>query len=442
MNSHVWKAAVMVAMATAAGGGLVSISDAGVAAADGAPAAKGDWPQWRGPNRDGKSADTGLLRSWEQAPPKLVWKATGIGAGFSTVSVAGERIFTMGDLGEEQFVFALSRADGKILWRAKIGPAHQDERGGPRATPTVDGDRVYALGSESDLVCLDAATGNVRWRKNLERDYGGRVMTVWKWAESPLVDGEKLVFTPGGPWATMVAVDKMTGKEMWVTEELPHLGPKGLDGAGYSSVVISNGGGVKQYVQLMGRGLVGIRASDGKFLWGYNPIANRVANIPTAIVSGDYIFAATGYNTGAVLLKLEKSGTGVRANEVYFLESKTLQNHHGGMVLVDGYVYAGHGHNRGFPICVELATGKVAWGGDIRNAGSGSAAVVYADGNLIYRYQNGVVVLIEATPSGYKEKGSFSIPGVEKPSWPHPVVVGGKLYLREQDTLYVYDLRG
>lgn len=415
-----------------------------VNAGSGAPAAGSDWPQWRGPNRDAKAAATGLKDSWEAAPPKLLWQASGIGLGFSSMSIVGDRIYTMGDIGPDQFVFALDRANGKILWKTRVGMQWDDEYPGPRGTPAVDGDRVYALGSESDLVCLDAASGAVRWKKNLEKDYSGRVMTVWKWAESPLVDGDRVVFTPGGPWAAMVAVDKMTGKNIWAAEQMPHLGAKGRDGAGYSSIVISNGGGVKQYVQLMGRGLASFRASDGKFLWGYNRVANDVANIPTPIASGDFIFASTGYRTGAVLLGLSKEGDGVKANELYFLDAPTFQNHHGGMVLVDGYIYAGHGHNNGFPICVEMATGKVAWGGDIRGAGTGSAAALYADGDIYLRYQNGVMALIAATPSGYKLKGSFQIPQPERryPSWSHPVILDGKMYVREQDILYVYDVKG
>jgi outer membrane protein assembly factor BamB len=254
------------------------------------------------------------------------------------------------------------------------------------------------------------------------------------------VDGDRVIVTPGAKGAALVALDKNTGKEVWRTA-VPDLGAKGKDGAGYSSVVISNAAGVKQYVQLLGRGLVGVRASDGKFLWSYNRVANDVANISTPVIKGDYVFASTGYQTGAVLLKLEAAAGGVAAKEVYFLEPKTFQNHHGGFVLVGDYIYGGHGHNKGFPICIELATGKVVWGGDTRNEGTGSAAVVYADGNLYFRYQNGLMVLIEATPTAYTEKGSFSIPDVKNPSWPHPVVVGGRLYLREQDTLYVYDVK-
>jgi outer membrane protein assembly factor BamB len=300
---------------------------------------------------------------------------------------------------------------------------------------------VYAVGTEGDLVSVDAATGKERWRRNLEKDFGGQVMSIWKFSESPLVDGDRVIVTPGGKKALMVALDKRTGKEIWHTYPEQDLGAKGKDGAGYSSVVISNAAGVKQYVQLTGRGLVGVRASDGRLLWNYNRVANDVANISTPVIKGDYVFASTGYQTGAVLLKLEAAGGGVDAKEVYFLESKTFQNHHGGFVLVGDHIYGGHGHNKGFPICIEMATGKVVWGGETRNAGTGSAAVVYADGNLYFRYQNGIVVLIEATPAGYSEKGSFTIPDVKGPSWPHPVVVGGRLYLREQDNLYVYDVK-
>jgi outer membrane protein assembly factor BamB len=399
-----------------------------------------DWPQWRGQGRDAVSHETGLLQEWAASGPPLAWKAGGLGEGLSSVAIANGRIFTMGDRDGAQYVMALSEKDGKALWSAKLGAAWADEYGGPRGTPSVDGELLYAVGTEADLVCLETATGKERWRRNLVRDFGGFMMSQWKFSESPLVDGERLIVTPGAPGAGLVALDKRTGRDVW-RAKLPDLGPKGKDGAAYAGVVISNGGGVKQYVQLLGRGLVGIRAQDGAFLWGYNRIANDVANIPTPIVKGDFVFASTGYQTGAALLKLTKTAQGVAAQEVYFLEPKTLQNHHGGLVLVGEHLYGGHGHNKGFPICLELASGRVAWGGEQRNAGTGSAAVAYADGRLYFRYQNGVVMLIEATPEGYREKGTFTIPGVNKPSWPHPVISGGRLYLREQDTLYVYDVR-
>jgi outer membrane protein assembly factor BamB len=423
-----------VARAVLLGGALALSTHAGVRAA------VAEWPGWRGPNRDAVSTETGLLGEWKAPGPPLAWKATGLGGGFSSVAIAGGRIFTMGDREGKQHVFALSQADGKALWSANVGPPHDETYGGPRGTPTVDGELVYALGTDGDLVCLEAASGKERWRKSLVRDFGGRVMSGWKFSESPLVDGDRLVVTPGAKDGALVALDKKTGRELWRTA-IPDLGPQGKDGAAYSSVVVSNAAGVRQYVQLLGRGLVGVRASDGAFLWGYNRIANNVANISTPIVRANWVFASTGYQTGSVLLELHKTAEGgVAARELYFLDGKTLQSHHGGLVLVGNHVYGGHGQKAGFPICVEFTTGKVVWGGNIRNAGSGSAAVLYADGNLYFRYENGTMLLVQATPEGYHERGSFTIPDVGL-SWSHPVIVDGRLYLREQDRLYCYDVR-
>jgi hypothetical protein len=246
--------------------------------------------------------------------------------------------------------------------------------------------------------------------------------------------------TPGAREAALVALGKKTGGLVWKAA-VPELGPKGRDGAGYSSAVVSSGAGVRQYVQLLGRGVVGVRASDGKFLWGYNKVANNVANISTPVVRAGFVFASTGYQTGSALLELQRDGEGVAAREVYFLEPTTFQNHHGGFVLVGNHLYGGHGHKLGFPICLDFVTGRVAWGGNIRNAGGGSAAVLYADGRLYFRYENGVVMLIDASPEGYKERGSFTIPEVRNPSWAHLSVAGGRLYVREQDAIYCYDLR-
>jgi len=400
-----------------------------------------DWPQWRGPARDGVAPETGLLSSWPEGGPALLWQADGLGGGLSSLAVAGDRIYTLGDRDGSQYVIGLSRSDGSEEWRTRLGAPHEDGRGrgGPRGTPTVDGDRVYAIGTDGDLVCIDAESGSEVWRRSLPDDFGGVMMSRWKFSESPLVDGDRVVVTPGATDALMVALDKTDGREIWRTR-VPDLGPNGKDGAGYSSIVISDAGGIRQYVQLAGRGLVGVRASDGEYLWSYNKVANDVANATTPIVRGDLVFGSSGYQTGSALVKLVPRDGGIEAREVYFLDSRTLQNHHGGLILVGDHVYGGHGHNNGFPICVELATGKVAWGGQIRNAGTGSAAVTYADGHLYFRYENGVMILIEATPDGYREKGSFEIPEVGGPSWSHPVVADGKLYLREQDRLYCYDV--
>ena len=400
-----------------------------------------DWPQWRGPNRDAVSAETGLLTSWPKGGPPLTWTSSGLGAGFSSVAVVGGRIYTMGDRGGRQLVLALNEADGKPVWDAQVGSANEDQPLGSRATPTVDGNLLFTLGSDGDVVCFETATGKERWRRHLERDFGGRMMSSWRYSESPLVDGDRVVVTPGSQRAGLVALDKATGKEIWRASLPSGFGRQGSDGAAYSSIVVSNGGGVKQYVQLLGRGLVGVRASDGRVLWHYNRVANSVANIPTPVVKGDFVFGTTSYQTGSALLQLSKSGDGVQAKEVYFLEPQSLQNHHGGVVLVGDYLYGGHGHRLGFPFCLNFATGKFMWGPNIRNAGQGSAAVAYADGRLYYRYENGKMMLIEATPEAYREHGSFDIPKVREPSWSHPVISGGYLYLREQDNLYRYDVK-
>lgn len=420
---------------------LLALALLGLAARGGDTGA--DWPQWRGPQRDGRSNETGLLDEWPDGGPPMAWRHDGLGSGFSSVSVAEGRIFTMGDAGGSQWVIALSEEDGRELWRTELGPPWIDGYGGPRGTPTVDADRVYVLGTDADLVCLDAASGEVRWRRNLDEDFGG-VMAAgqgvhWRRAESPLVDGDRLVVTPGARDAMVVALDKLTGEEVW-RASVPRLGERGADGAAYSSVVVSEAAGVRQYVQLNGRGAFGVEAATGRYLWGYNRIANDVANIPTPLVDGDRVVVSTGYGTGTAMLRIVPDGSGgVTAEEVWFLSGNELQNHHGGLVLVDGVLYTGTGHNRGHPIAVRAADGEVLWG-PVRNDGEGSAAISYADGSLYLRYQSGVMLLADASPEGYRQRGVFPIPDPGSYSWSHPVIANGRLYLREQDHLMAYDI--
>ncbi len=402
------------------------------------------WPQWRGPARDGRSAETGLLETWPEGGPPLAWQASGLGVGFSSIAVADGRIYSLGDFEDKQYALALSATDGAELWRAPVGPAWDDGMGGPRSTPTVDGDRLYIMNTEGDVVSLEAATGKEIWRRSLTADFGSHMMqamgtTDWKYSESPLVDGDRVIVSPGVTDAAMVALDKTTGETIWQAG-IGRLGSAGAYGAAYSSVVISHGGGIKHYVQFIGRGVIGIEAETGEFLWGYNPVANDIANITTPLVWDDYVFASSGYGTGAALIHLKPGEEGgLEAEEVYFLEADTFQNHHGGLILHDGHIYTGTGHNKGFPLAIQASDGAVLWGPE-RNDGTGSAAITYADGRIYFRYQNGVMVLVEATPEGYREHGSFEIPDVEAPSWSHPVISGGKLYLREQDHLYCYDV--
>jgi outer membrane protein assembly factor BamB len=369
----------------------------------------------------------------------MLWKLDGLGRGFSSVTVVDGRLFTMGDLknGEKtsQHVIALDLQSRERLWATEIGPKHDD---GSRCTPTYDGEYIYAIGTAGDLVCLKTKTGELVWRKNFEKDFGGKMMSGWRYSESPLVDGDKLIVTPGGKQATMVALNKRTGELIWQCD-IPSIGDRGADGAGYASVVISEACGVRQYVQILGRGAVGVRASDGKFLWGYNRIANKVANIPSAIVRGDYVFVTTSYKTGSALLKLVRDGENIRAEEVYFLTPKEFENHHGGVVLVGDFIYGGDGQNSGAPVCLEFLTGKIAW--KEKAPAGGSAATLYADGNIIFRYDGGRVVLVEATPKAFQIKGSFEPPPGDGPAWAHPVIYDHKLYLRRHDQLLCYDLR-
>ena len=393
-----------------------------------------DWPQWRGPDRTGLSTEKGIIKDWDKSPPKLLWNVEGSGKGFSSVSVADGVIYTSGNFEGGQGVSAFSAKDGKLLWQTPITD-HVPEHGygGARSVPSVDGDHLYVTTSNGVIACLNTK-GKVIWSKDFKEEWNGKMMSGWGFSESPLVDGDRVICTPGGNDAFMVSLDKKTGATKWKTK-IGELGNKGKDGAGYGSIVISNGGGVKQYVQMTGRGVIGVNAKDGTFMWNYNDVANSTANIPTPVVDGDFVFCSTGYGTGSALLKLD----GKSAEEVYFLKPKTLQNHHGGMVLVNGHIYCAHKHNGGDPICVEMKTGDVKWGPE-KGVGHGSAGVTYADGHLIYRYQSGHVALVKATPEGYQLKGSFMPAHQEAESWAHPVVADGKLYLREQNRLMCYEL--
>ncbi len=408
------------------------------AAASAAISAPADIQQWRGPNRDGIFPATGLLKQWPQEGPALAWKATGLGRGMASVSVAGGKIYTMGGRKGGQFIVALDAATQKEVWAAKLC----DKGGEPRCTPTVDGALVYALSSEGDLVCVSATDGSEVWRKSFTADFGNAPKPTWQFSESPFVDGDKLIVVPGSAEAVVAALNKKTGEILWKTAAT--LEGKGHNGAGYTGVVVSNAAGIRQYVTLVGKGAIGVDAQSGKLLWQYNRVANGTAVIPTPLVWEDYVFVSSGYGTGSALLKIAKGagtdGSPVTAEEQYFLNASTFQNHHGGMVRIGDHIYAGKGHNNGFPICLEWKTGKVVWQQE-RGPGKESAAVIAADGNLYFRYQDGIMALIEASPAGYSEKGTFKLATVNGPSWPHPAIHDGKLYVRDQDVLLCYSLR-
>jgi outer membrane protein assembly factor BamB len=394
------------------------------------------WYQWRGPNRDGVSPETGLLKEWPTDGPKQLWQVKGVGSGMGSVSIGGGKIFVLGKRKEGVCITALDAATQKEAWFALVSA-----KGDANGAPTFDGERVYAVSKDGQMLCCDAATGKELWHKDYATDFGGKMMSGWGYSESPLVDGDAVIVVPGANDAMMVALNKKTGDVLWKSALPADVGTRGKDGAGYTGAIISNGGGVKQYLTLAGRGLISVRASDGKTLWTYNAVANGTANIPTPLAWDDYVFTSSGYGTGAALLELKKDGDGVKADEKYFLKATEFQNHHGGMVRLGDYIYAGKGHNNGFPTCVEWKTGKIVWEQSER-PGKESAAVIAADGELYFRWQDGIMGLIDATPAGYRLKGSFKLPVIQGQSWPHPAIHDKKLYVRVQDTLLCFDVAG
>ncbi len=388
-------------------------------------ATQADWPQWRGPERNGLSADTGLIGEYPSGGPKLLWRADGLGEGYGTVAISGDRIYVQGTKARDSVVFALNRADGKQIWSVPLGRRLDQDRGpGPRGTPTVDGDVMYALSENGDLRCLHLSNGSAVWRKQILEDFHGDNPN-WLISESPLVDENKLVFTPGGRGAGIVAVDKSNGRDIWIAKEFS-------DPAGYASLIAVNVGGVRAYTTLTARSAAGVRASDGKLLWRYERVANRTANCTTPVFADGKVYYSSAYGTGCALLDLKASNGELRADEAYF--NRDMMNHHGGVVLVNGYVY---GFSNAILTCMEFATGKVMW----RNRSVGKGSITYADGKLFLLGESNVAGLAKATPEDYRELGRFSIPDTGLPSWAHPVVCAGRLYIRNQSMLMCYDVR-
>jgi outer membrane protein assembly factor BamB len=396
-----------------------------------AAAASGDWPQWRGPNRDDISSETGLLTEWPAEGPKLVWKGTGIGSSFSSVSVTGGRIYTCGDKEGSSFVLALNEADGKVVWSAKLGKAGSVGWGGfegPRNTPTVDGDLVFAASQWGELACFDSREGKDKWRKDYSRDFGS-TRPEWGFAESPLVDGDMLVVTPGGPDGAVVALEKKTGKVIWRSKEF-------TDAAHYASLIKVEIGGIPQYIQLTASSVAGIAAKDGKLLWRVDR-KGSTAVIPTPIYSDGFVYVTSGYGIGCNLFKITVDSGKFSANQVY--ANKVMVNHHGGVIKVGDYVY-GHSDSKGWT-CQDFTTGEAKWQ-EKEKLKKGTLA--YADGHFYLRQEDkpGTLALIEATPDGYKEHGRFNPPDrSDKQSWPHLVIVNGRLYIRDQDVLLCYDIK-
>ncbi|HYT88212.1 MAG TPA: PQQ-binding-like beta-propeller repeat protein [Gemmataceae bacterium] len=399
----------------------------------------GDWPAWRGPDRTGISKETGLLKAWPAEGPRLLWKASNLGAGYSSPAVSRGKLFVLGttkDTKDEECLIAIDIKNGETLWSRPFGKM-AGAYPGPRCSPTVDGDRIYAISSNGKLLCAEAANGKQVWIKDFRKDFSGKA-GAWAYTESPLVDGDILVCTPGGEVAPIVALNKTTGEVIWKADipNLPDLpGPRKrtYTTAAYSSAIVGEIQGVKQYVQFLSGGVVGVNAATGMLLWHYDRPASETANISTPIQYGDSIFAASAHGGGGGLANILKDGTKLEAREAFYLNQ--VQIDHGGMIRLGDYVYGTHSRAL---MCIDLKAGKIAW----QDKSVGKSAIVYADGHLYVRSERGAIALVEANPERYIEKGQFAQPERSKQNaWAHPVIAGGRLYLRDQSVLLCYDVK-
>ena len=397
-----------------------------------------DWPTFRGANRTAVATDVELLDHWPDDGPRLLWQGSGLGKGYSSLAISNGRIYTMGDhlpdSGDDEYLICLNQSNGELIWKLATGPAWEEGKEdwqSTRSTPTVDGNRIYAITAQGVLICA-SMQGEELWRRDLNREFSGKKADGWGYSESALIDGDRVICTPGGSRNTMVALNKLDGTTVWTTSRERDRG------AGHASIVITEIEGTKIYVTTTGSGAMGVRASDGELLWTYE-IDRTTAVIPTPIVRDDLVFFTAGYRRGGALLKQVMDDEGaVDIEEIYPLNTQ-LSNKHGGLVLIGDHLYGGTDSSP-IPFCADLMTGEIKW--KERGAGSGSISVAAADGHIYLRYQSGEMTLVKASPDEFEEVGRFRVPGSgERPSWAHPVIADGKLYLREGNELLCYDLR-
>lgn len=387
-----------------------------------------DWPQFHGPRRDNISTETGLLKRWPEGGPKLLWQAEGIGEGWTSVAISDGRLYTAGELGSNTVITALDLT-GKRLWQITNGGFSRCPYPGGRATPTIDGDRLYHLNSSGDILCADARTGKSIWTLNMIEKFGGRI-PQWGLAESLLVDGNNVICTPGGTNIMMVALDKQTGKTVWTT---PATGDK----PGYTAPILIEHAGVRQVVTMTSGSAIGVAAGTGKLLWRYEQPARYEVNASLPIHHEGHLALFGTWGRGATLLKLTATGV----EEIW--RTAELDNEHGGVVLVDGHLY-GHAdgdHKHRHWACLDWKTGKTMWTSD-ELPGPRSAATSFADGMLYLMNEKGVVALAPANPQKLEVVSRFELPKQGKgQSWAHPVICGGRLYIRHGQYLFVYDIR-
>jgi len=392
----------------------------------------GFWPRFHGPKGDNISSETGLLKSWPDGGPTLLWTAQGIGEGYSSVSIANGLIYTAGNLKEKTAITALDTS-GQIQWQVAAGDAWTGEHPGTRGTPTIDGDRLYHESPLGQLVCLNAKTGDEIWSLNILEEFGSKNIQ-WALAESVLVDGDRLICCPGGKNTSVVTLDKKTGKTVWTARSTGDL-------AGYATPALVEYQGLRIILAMTQKALIGVNADNGDLLFRHPHETKWDVNATTPIFHDGQVFITSGYSAGSEILKLKVEGKTASVETVW--QSKDLDNHHGGVVLLDGYLYgAAHearGAGRNPWVCLDWKTGERKYA----EKGVGKGSLTCADGMLYTLSEKEDVGLVRATPEGHEVISRFKLPkGGKGPSWAHPVICGGRLYLRHGDRLYAYDVRG
>ncbi len=402
---------------------------------------EGDWPQWRGPDRDGRAAPQKLLDTWPADGPKLAWSFLDAGAGFSSIAVADGQLFTLGKIGNRTVAICLDANTGKKIWEqdfadAEVGKTYSTGWGdGPRSTPTIDGDRIYCLADLGTFACLDRATGKVLWTRDFVKEFGGKV-PQWGYSESVLIDGDKVIATPGGP-NFLVGFNKMTGEKVWES--------KNSYEAQYASILKGNFEGIPAYVTAAKPGLIAVHAETGEELFVNSKTGNQTAVIPTPIISGNRIYHSSGYGAGNVAVDVKREGDTLVATEVFAASRQSMENHHGGFVLHDGTIFGFSRAMRGVWMAQDLKTGEVLWHKKVGSAASGSIA--FADGNLYcYDDADGTCYLAKASKTGWEPVGQVKLPeqtAIDRGRgaiWSHPVVAANKLFIRDLDKLFAFEI--
>jgi len=395
------------------------------------PVVAQDISEWREENRTGISAETGLMKSWPEKGVALLWSCTDLAKGNSSVSFGNSSIYTTGNKGNDDILFALDMK-GKVLWQTVFGRSWTQSYPESRATPTVEGNRVYCTSGYGDLACIDGTTGKIIWSYKASEIHKGTYGS-WGIAESMIIDGNKVYFSPGGPQTMTIALDKTTGKLIWKSASLG-------DKPGYVSPILVNYAGRKMLINVSLRHVFGVDVSNGEILWKVaHPKQDDgdLIKCVTPLFKDGRVYVTGGYNTGGMMVEIAKDGKSAKT----VWTDEVLDVHHGGVVLVNGYIYGANwiSNGNGNWCCIDWNTGKKMWEERWNNKGS----IIAADGMLyIYDEKSGNVGLVKLNPLKFDLVSSFKVTlGSAGPYWAHPVIKDGILYLRHTNALMAYDIK-